>query len=414
MPADPAPGSPTDPAHRVWLDDQFFRLVSFATRSRLAAGGFGYLDENGEVDPDRPRELLISCRMTHVFALAQLRGLRGTADLVDHGVLALTELFADRDNGGWCSAVAADGRPEPGRKLAYEHAFVVLAATSATAAGHPAGSALLDQALDVVQQRFWDPAAGLVQESYAADFTDPESYRGANSNMHTVEAFLAAGDVTGDPLWHQRALSIADRLINGAARAHRWSLPEHFDTDWKPLLDYNSDQPADQFRPYGSTVGHWLEWSRLLLHLDASVPDAPAWLGESAAALFDHAVSAGWDVDGHDGFVYTLDFDDRVVVGTRLHWVLTEGIADAAVLLAATGEPRYLEWYQRFWQHARQYFVEEDRGSWRHELTPELVEAGAVWPGRPDAYHAATALLVPQLPLAPCASVALERAGTPR
>lgn len=414
MPADPPTDSPSDPAHLAWLDDQFSRLVSFAAQSRLAAGGFGYLDEHGEVDPGRPRELLISCRMTHVFALAQLRGLPGSADLVDHGVQALTGLFADPDNGGWFSVVGADGRPEPGRKLAYEHAFVVLAATSATAAGHRAGAAVLDQALGVVQQRFWDPPAGLVKESYAADFTDPEAYRGANSNMHTVEAFLAAGDVTGDPRWHQQALSIAERLINRVAREHRWSLPEHFDVTWKPLLDYNFDQPADQFRPFGSTVGHWLEWSRLLVHLQAALPDAPGWLGEAATALFDHAVTSGWNVDGHEGFVYTLDFDDRVVVGTRLHWVLTEGIAAAAVLFAATGQARYLQWYQRLWQHARRYFVEEERGSWRHELTPELAEAGAVWPGRPDAYHAATALLVPQLPLAPCASVALERAGTPR
>src|SRR5512146_3295993 len=37
---------------------------------------------------------------------------------------------------------------------------------------------------------------------------ETEPYRGANSNMHSVEAYLAAGDATGDRVWHERALSI--------------------------------------------------------------------------------------------------------------------------------------------------------------------------------------------------------------
>jgi sulfoquinovose isomerase len=35
--------------------------------------------------------------------------------------------------------------------------------------------------------------------------------------MHSVEAYLAAGDVTANPVWYARAASIADRLINGHA-----------------------------------------------------------------------------------------------------------------------------------------------------------------------------------------------------
>jgi hypothetical protein len=37
------------------------------------------------------------------------------------------------------------------------------------------------------------------------------------------------------------------------------------------LLDYNADSRDDPFRPYGTPVGHWLEWSRLLLHLEGVV-----------------------------------------------------------------------------------------------------------------------------------------------
>ena len=35
---------------------------------------------------------------------------------------------------------------------------------------------------------------------------------------------------------------------------------------------YNRDRPADPFRPYGVTVGHQFEWSRLALHVRAASP----------------------------------------------------------------------------------------------------------------------------------------------
>ena len=71
--------------------------------------------------------------------------------------------------------------------------------------------------------------------------------------MHSVEAYLAAGDVTGHPVWHARAASIADYLVNVQARAHAWRIPEHYDENWQPLPDYNADRPGDPFRPPGTT-----------------------------------------------------------------------------------------------------------------------------------------------------------------
>ena len=129
------------------------------------------------------------------------------------------------------------------------------------------------------------------------------------------------------------------------APAHDWRLPEHFTPDWTPLLDYNEDRPADPFRPAGATVGHWLEWARLSLHLRAGLGDvAPSWLLEHAVALVEAAIREGWSVDGTDGFVYTVGFDGTPMVRQRMHWVLTEAVAVAAALhtadrRAALGRP---------------------------------------------------------------------------
>ena len=186
---------------------------------------------------------------------------------------------------------------------------------------------------------WWDKALNMPVESYAADFTDPEDYRGINAAMHTVEAYLAVADVTGDVTWLNRAIQIIDFAVNVQARANDWRLPEHYDTSWKPLLDYNRDQPAHPFRPYGVTPGHGLEWSRLTVQARAglvarSLP-APEWMLDAAEELFDRARLDGWRVDGGPGFVYTTDFSGKPIVHERMHWVACEGISAAAAIRRA-------------------------------------------------------------------------------
>ena len=248
-------------AHRRWLEAETDRLLAFGRGSRVD-GGFGWLDDTGAVDPAPAHQLWITCRMTHVFALGALLGRPGCAALVDHGVAALAPggPFHDGEHGGWYSAVGAAGPADDG-KAAYPHSFVVLAAASAVTAGRPDADALLAEALDVQERRFWDEEAGMVLESWDRAFATPEAYRGVNANMHTVEAYLAAADATGDDVWLDRGLRITERVVHGFARDNGWRIPEHFDPDWRPLLDYNREAPAHPFRPYGATIGHWLEWA---------------------------------------------------------------------------------------------------------------------------------------------------------
>ncbi|MDX3195802.1 AGE family epimerase/isomerase [Streptomyces sp. MN03-5084-2B] len=382
----------------AWVRAEPARLLGFARGATHPGGGFAWLDDAGRPVLDRPVETWITCRMTHVFALASLRG-ADTGEQVAHGVAALTGPLRDAGHGGWYASTALD------EKRAYEHAFVVLAAASAAAAGAEGARPLLAEALEIVERRFWEPAAGLVADVWDRGWTRLEDYRGANANMHTVEAFLAAADVTGDAVWAERALSIVERLIHGEARAHGWLLPEHFDPDWRVRLEFNRAEPAHPFRPYGATIGHLFEWARLAVHLGRALgPAAPAWLVPDAAALFEAAVRYGWAVDGRPGFVYTTDFAGTPVVRTRLHWVVTEAMAAAWTLHRETGDPAYLARFEEWCAHAETCFVDRELGSWHHELDPDNRPAATVWVGKPDVYHAYQATLLPELP--PAASFA--------
>ncbi len=385
-------------------------LLAFAARSRLPGGGFGSLGSDGEVQPG-PQQAYVVARMTHVFSLASLLGRPGAEDLAAWGVVALREgPLHDGGHGGWRAA------EDDGTKAAYVHAFAVLAGATATTAGVDGGRALLDEALDVWHTRFWDDAEGLAVEEWTADWSALSDYRGANANMHGVEATLAAADALGGAdagRLRRRALRTVERVVHGFARERDWRLPEHFTADWTPLPEHNRDRPADPFRPYGVTVGHQFEWARLALHLRAALGaedggDPPAWLLDDAVALFDAAAGRGWAADGAPGFPYTLDWDDRPVVPARMHWVLCEAVAAAEVLAAVTGEERFADLAAAWWAHGEQRFADPATGSWHHELTPSGEVATGTWSGQPDAYHLAQVLLLPGRPVRGSVAAALR------
>ncbi|MGC5701393.1 AGE family epimerase/isomerase [Pseudomonas sp. NFXW11] len=402
------------PAHQQWLAAEGLRLLDFAKASRLPEG-FGNLDAQGRLPADSHAETMNSARMTHSFALAHIQGLPGYAEQVDHGIAALMGPLRDAEHGGWFAvANQADGN---GSKAAYLHAFVALAASSALQARRPGAQALLDEAVRIIERYFWSEEEGAMGESFNRDWSEPEAYRGANSNMHATEAFLALADATQDPRWLNRALRIVERLIHQQAAANDFMVIEHFDLAWQPLRDYNRACPADGFRPFGTTPGHGFEWARLLLHLEASRVRAgmltPGWLVLDAQRLFASNCRNGWAVDAAPGIVYTLDWDNRPVVRQRLHWTHAEASAAASALLRRTGEEQYETWYRRFWEFCELYFIDRQQGSWHHELGPDNLPAAEIWGGKPDLYHAWQALLIPRLPLAPSLAAALAEASAP-
>lgn len=372
-------------------------LLEFAAASRAEAG-FGWLDRSGSVVLERPVELWITCRMTHVFAVAVRLGDAAYADLLHHGVACLLDgPLHDRDRGGWVAAVGPIGVVDD-TKQAYAHAFVVLAGASATAAGHPRGPELLEEALGVVRDLFWDEDAGMSVDAWDAAFQRCDPYRGLNANMHLLEALLAAHDaspaVTADGWALEAAARIAQRVALRLGPLFAWALPEHFDESWQPLPDLNRDQPADQFRPFGVTIGHLFEWARLLTHLDLAT-GGDRFEG-AARALYERAASAE-AVDGVPGFPYTTDFDGTPVVRSRLHWVIAEAMA------AATALDRHAD-RDRWSAFARAHHHDSVGGSWWHELDTALRPSFTVWDGKPDVYHALQALWLPQL--WPCISFA--------
>ena len=212
--------------------------------------------------------------------------------------------------------------------------------------------------------------------------------------MHLTEALMAAFEATGRERLLQMAESIADLLIRRNAAAHHWRVPEHYDEDWRVNRTYAA---SEMFRPAGTTPGHWLEWSRLLMQLWHLGGRRHAWMPDAAAMLFRNAVGEGWD-HRRGGFYYTIDFEGRPLNTDKIWWPACEGIGAAAFLGDHTADPFYEAWYRRIWDYAARAIIDHRTGRWVPHRDADLVPKSTLFVGRPDLYHCLQALLIPLFP----------------
>ncbi len=389
------PGSWLDSrAHAAWLLEQSRSLLRFYQHVAIDPAG-GFFDLEADRSPAAPtaRSLVATTRMIHCYSVAHSAGLPGAQRMVEHGIRHMDQLW-DESNGGWLWARSADGAMDA-RKLNYGHAFAILAGSSATDAGIAGGVELLQRAIDLHDAYYWDDLAGAARDEYARDWSEVKPYRGQNGNMHLVEAYLAAAAVTGDSRFLDRSRRIAELIINTHARAMEWRVPEHYSAQWQADRDFGRDGVFDVWKPFGATVGHGFEWSRLLLQLWQAEGRRTAWLPEAARALYDRAWTDGWDSE-RGGLIFTTDWSGQPVNSDRYHWVIAEAIAaSAAMSTAFPGVTDSEQRYRTLWGFADQHMIDHARGGWYHQLDPRNAVTTDPWFGKPDLYHAFTACVLP-------------------
>lgn len=383
--------------NKTFLEQNVEALLTFGHRFPSPGGGSYYLGDDGSPWTDRPRETWITCRMAHVYSIGSMLGHAGSGALADAALKGLRGELRDKKNGGWYAGLTKDDEVLPSKQC-YAHAFVILAATSALLAGREGAKELLDEALAIYDEKFWNEEEGLSCDIWNTEFTELDDYRGINANMHTVEAFLAVADATGNEVYRVRAGRIIDRVILWA-RQNNYRIPEHFTSDWQMDLEKNKEKPDDPFKPYGATPGHGIEWARLITQWATSTygmdtPEANGYISD-AVKLFDQAVSDAWNADGEPGIVYTTDWEGRPVVHDRMHWTLAESINTSAVLYRVTGNQQFADWYATFMEYLDTKVLDHVHGSWFHQLDEHNHLKETVWPGKSDIYHALQAMLIP-------------------
>jgi mannose/cellobiose epimerase-like protein (N-acyl-D-glucosamine 2-epimerase family) len=359
----------------VLLDHARHSMDFYHPRAIDPAGGlYHYFKDDGSVYDAQHRHLVSSTRFVFTYSMAY-RHFKDPAFLAgaEHALnfLRTAHRAADGDGYAW---MLNGGAVEDGTQHCYGEAFVLLAYAHATMAGLEQARPWVAETFALMERRFWDADAGLYADEASQDWSVLSSYRGQNANMHACEALLAAYQATGEPLYLERAYTVAYNITQRQAQRCGGLIWEHYDAQWQPDWKFNFDDPENLFRPWGYQPGHFTEWAKLLLQLEARgrgvLQQDLGWLLPTAERLFRVAVEKGWDGE-HGGICYSLSPELDICDFHKYFWVQAESAAAAAMLAQRTGNNEYWDWYQRLWEYSWTHFVDHKYGAWYRILDRE-------------------------------------------
>jgi len=335
-----------------------------------AGGFFHYYKDDGTIYDRSHRHLVSSTRFVFNYAMAAREfGNPEYLDAARHGLRYLRDVHRNPTTGGYAWTIR-DGKPEDTTYHAYGVAFVLLAYATARKAGIGEATAWMDETWNLLEQRYWDAAAGLYRDE-ADEHWNFSGYRGQNANMHMCEAMLAAYQASDEPRYLERALQLADNMTRRQAAKADGLVWEHYDTQWNVDWKYHLDDPKHLFRPWGFQPGHQTEWAKLLLIMEPLLLERGReenWLVPTAKHLFDTALARAWDSE-HGGICYGFAPDGTVCDDDKYFWVQAESLAAAALLHARTGLAVYDACYEKLWAYAWKHFVDHEYGAWYRILT---------------------------------------------
>ena len=249
------------------------------------------------------RRLRVAARQIFVFSKAHEAGLAGAADAVRLG-LGFLERHAVQTDGGYAWRFDLDHRPINTRRDLYDHAFVLLALSAATAV--VGEDALRQTAVSLaawLRDAFRHPAGGFLES------LPPTLPRRQNPHMHLLEALLAANAAFGCAPFATMAQGVLDlfgeRLFNQEAAA----LPEYFDDALLP------ETARGIFRV---EPGHHCEWAWLLHAAEMQGLTVPAVTEPLLAFVDSHGLGM------HGALVDELGSDGRVLAAGARLWPQTE------------------------------------------------------------------------------------------
>jgi len=339
-----------------------------------AGGMFHYFRDDGSIYDTRHRHLVSSTRFVFTYAMAWRRFQDPDYRAgLEHALRFLRA--AHRAPAGEGYAWMLDGGAvEDGTQHAYGQAFVLLAHAHAALAGVEEARPWIAETFDLMERRFWIALDGLYADEASQDWRVLSGYRGQNANMHAVEALLAAHQATGEVRYLERAYTVTFNITQRQAQRCGGLIWEHYNAEWQPDWNFNIDDPDNLFRPWGYQPGHFTEWAKLLVQLEARAAGVLAhdlsWLLPTAERLFGVALEKGWDAE-YGGLCYSLAPDLTVCDWHKYFWVQAESAAAAALLAQRTGKAAYWDWYQRLWAYSWTHFVDHEHGAWFRILDRE-------------------------------------------
>lgn len=357
-------GTPLDFRNTEDLEKHVFSILDFYYPACIDHDNGGYINgflDDGSINDTTTKHVVATSRYIYIFSIGGLLGGPSWCqEAARHGIRFLNNHHLDKENNGYFFELNGT-EPENTSKMAYGHAFVLLASSIALKAGVEEAKEVLENVYEVVETHFWDAEHNLYKDEWDAAWTELSSYRGQNPNMHMCEAMLTAYEATGEEKYLDKAHTLAKAVTGKLAERSGGLVWENYTTNWQPDFEFNKNNTKDEFRPYGFIPGHQFEWSKMLMWLDRYKSEH--WMKERAEALFQKGWNLGFDKE-YGGIYFALSPERDVIDTDKNYWVISEAIAAAALLAERTGKTDYLEFYNQLFKYSSDYFIDYKYGGW--------------------------------------------------
>src|ERR1700719_1968294 len=262
------------------------------------------LDLEGRADYLAPRRVRVQARQIYCFAkAAEIGWYPQGRELAMKGLEYLLAKARSPDGRpGFVHLLDSDGAVLNPLRDAYDHAFVLLALSSAyQLSGDAQIRDEIESLVAFLDTDMRSPHGGYI-EGIPASFP-----RRQNPQMHLFEAMIATFDATRDPVYQNRAGDLFALFVANLYDAKRQALGEYFEEDWSKI------------EPLIVEPGHQAEWVWLLKGFER-ITGCPT--GRPRAELLATALRYCDEVTGC--LIDEGDAEGRIKRNTRRLWPQAE------------------------------------------------------------------------------------------
>jgi cellobiose epimerase len=337
------------------LGNQLFNFWLKYGPDTTFGGFYGTLDENG--NPNKPYTKGIIAQSRHLWAFSTWYELKGPSQEVKSICQNLYKFiianFYDRDSHEFYWMTNKKGKVKDPMKRLYSNSFAILGLSAyAKAFGDSVAVEYALQCFRAIDKRAHDEVHGGYDQSGEPEWvTNKGATKETNTHIHLLESFTALYEVTKDALVKERLEEML-RIVAFKLPQPKGYVHLQFKADWTPVND-----PVVSY-------GHDLE---------------TAWLIYDAARVLDQCndnniikqvikigtLSGNEGFDTMNGGYYSTGIpDNKVTDFSKVWWVQAEALNGLLRLYLLTGEPQWLEKFEKTLSWIEQYQVNKKTGEW--------------------------------------------------
>jgi cellobiose epimerase len=318
-------------------------------------GGFiGKMDNNGQIDFDAPKGLVLNARILWTFSAAY-KSSRKAAHLAaaQRAYAALFLHFKDPEFGGYYWSIQPNGGPLSMRKQIYGLAFALygLSEFYQISASTEVKNACIE-VFNWIEKHSFNPKNGGYLEAVARDGSPLEDVRlspkdrndplSMNTHLHILEAYTNLNRIWQNDALKQQTKNLIDVFLEHIINSKTKHLTLFFDNNWLP---------TDTEISYG----HDIEAAWLVLEA-AEIVDYKVAETQKIAVQIAHAAAKGLNTEG------SLDYEKHRP--ERHWWVQAEAMVGFLNAYELSNDTHFLDKSIACWDFTKRFFIDHTNGEW--------------------------------------------------